>query len=81
MQAEQGCPRLPAAATIPQREPQFVALAIPEADRERASMHHSTLAQSTPTIRIKMGEAEIEVPDGIESKHLEMVLKAVQNAR
>lgn len=32
MEAEQGRPSLPAAATIPQSEPQFAVLAIPEAD-------------------------------------------------
>ena len=54
---------------------------MPEAVWEKASAHRSTLVQSTPAIRIKIGESEIEVPEGIESKHLKMVLKAVQNAR
>lgn len=81
MEAEQGQPSLPAAATITQSEPQFAALAMPEAVREKTSTHHSALAHSTPAIRIRVGETEIEVPEGIKSNHLEMVLKAVQNAR
>lgn len=79
--AEQGSPSLPAAATITQSEPQFAALAIPETVQGKVSAHGSALVQNTPAIRIKLGDTEIEVPDGIESKHLEMVLKAVQNAR
>ena len=81
MEAGQRKPNLPATATVSQGEPQFAALAVPEADQEKTSVHHFPLAHSTPAIRIKIGEAEIEVPEGIESKHLEMVLKAVQNAR
>ena len=81
METEQRRPNLPATVTDSQSEPQFAALAMPEVVREKASARRSTLVQSTPAIRIKIGETEIEVPEGIESKHLEMVLKAVQNAR
>lgn len=78
---EQRQPNLPTTVTDSQSEPQFAALVMPEAVWEKASAHRSTLVQSTPAIRIKIGETEIEVPEGIESKHLKMVLKAVQNAR
>ena len=81
METEQRQPNLPATVTDSKSEPQFAALAMPEVVREKASARRSTLVQSTPAIRIKIGETEIEVPEGIESKHLEMVLKAVQNAR
>lgn len=81
MEAEQGQPSLLAAVTVSQSEPLFAVLAVPEADREKASVYRSTLAHSTPAIRIRVGETEIEVPKGIENKHLEMVLKAVQDAR
>lgn len=80
MEAGQRKPDLSETATVSQGEPQFAALAVPEAVREKTSTHHSALAHSTPAIRIRVGEAEIEVPEGIKSKHLEMVLKAVQNA-
>lgn len=81
MEAEQEKPSLPATVTASQSEPQFAAIAMPKADREKASAHHSTNMRSTPAIRIRVGETEIEVPEGIKSNHLEMVLKAVQNAR
>lgn len=81
MGEEQGQPSFPATVTVSQGEPQFAALAMSEAVREKASTHCSALAHSTPVIRIKIRETEIEVPEGTGSKHLEMVLKAVQNAR
>ena len=48
MEAEQGCPRLPAAATITQNEPQFAALTIPEADQKRTSTHRSITTAKIP---------------------------------
>ena len=38
-------------------------------------------AVNVQSIQIRIGEITIEVPDGADSNHLEMVLKAVRNAR
>lgn len=76
-----GSPTCRQPSQIPKVSHSFPRWPMPEAVREKASARCSTLVQSTPTIRIKIGETEIEVPEGLESKHLEMVLKAVQNAR
>lgn len=81
METEQRRPSLPATVTVSQSKAQFAPQAMPEAVRGKVSTHGSTLAQSTPAIRIKIGDAEIEVLEGIENGHLERVLKAVQNAR
>lgn len=80
LEAEQERPGPPAAAGGP-GEPQFAALAIPEMVRKAAPASGSTQASRAPVLRIRIGETEIEVPEGIESRHLEMVLKAVQDAR
>ncbi len=81
MEAEQVCSSQPTAAAVLQSEPQFAALAIPEAERKEAPAASGAQTGSTVVIRIRIGETEIEVPDGIKSRHLEMVLKAVQDAR
>ena len=74
METEQGQLIQPSAVTVSQSEPEFAALVVPEAVQEKASTHRSSLIRSTPVIRIKIGEAEIEVPEGIGNGHLEMVL-------
>lgn len=81
MEAKQGQPSLLATATVFQSEPQFAALAMTEAVQKKASTHYSTIASSPPAIRIRIGKTEIEIPEGIESGHLEMVLKAVQDTQ
>lgn len=67
--------------TIPENEPQFAALVIPEAARNKAHAPNPGYADKTAVIRIRMGEIDIEVPEGVEAGHLETVLKAVRNAR
>lgn len=59
--------------------PQFAELPLPEPAREGITPSIAALSEVPRTIRIRAGGLEIEVPTGIEGRHLEMVLKAVQN--
>lgn len=58
---------------------QFAELTLPEPAQEKAARSIAALPNGSQAIRIRVGGAEIKVPSGIESRHLEKVLKAVQN--
>ena len=81
IEAEPGGGGLAVTATGSENEPQFAALVIPEAARDKAEVLNPGEADKATVIRIRMGEIEIEAPEGIEAEHLETVLKAVRNAR
>ena len=81
MESKQGELGLDVITAAPENEPQFAALTLPETVRRTVSLPGSAGACNAPAIRIRVGEVEIEVPDGIKSSHLETVLKAVQGVR
>lgn len=71
---------LPEMSRVAENELQFAVLAKPVSEQD-FSCPSSVQAVNVQSIQIRIGEITIEVPDGADSNHLEMVLKAVRNAR
>lgn len=81
METESEGGTLAVTTTSPENEPQFATLVVLEAARNKAHATNPGHADKAAIIQIRIRETDIEVLERVEAGHLEMVLKAVQNAR